>query len=124
MTGYRQNIGATTVVPRIYLDCWPGVASTAWPTLYLTNRFVRRRGLALSIAFSGVRIGSITILPWLGSLTASTGWRAARAALGLMVLVLLAPLNLLLKRKVHTHKSAMRVRPEISCAFFIRRVMI
>ena len=68
-------------------------------SLYLTNWFVRRRGLALSIAFSGVGIGSITILPWLGSLIASTGWRAACLALGLLVLVLLAPLNLLLKRR-------------------------
>ena len=34
-------------------------------SLYLTNWFVRRRGLALSIAFSGVGVGSITILPWL-----------------------------------------------------------
>jgi MFS family permease len=35
-------------------------------SLYLTNWFVRRRGLALSIAFSGVGIGSITILPGRG----------------------------------------------------------
>ena len=34
-------------------------------SLYLTNWFVRRRGLALSIAFSGVGVGSVTILPWL-----------------------------------------------------------
>src|SRR6185436_2533192 len=33
-------------------------------SLYLTNWFVRRRGLAISIAFSGVGAGSITILPW------------------------------------------------------------
>src|SRR5215467_12562142 len=32
-------------------------------SLYLTNWFVRRRGLALSVAFSGVGIGSITVLP-------------------------------------------------------------
>jgi len=68
-------------------------------SLYLTNWFVGRRGLALSIAFSGVGVGSIIILPWLGSLIASTGWRAASVALGLLVLVLLAPLNLLLKRR-------------------------
>src|SRR5216684_3496691 len=37
-------------------------------SLYLTNWFVRRRGLALSIAFSGVGIGSIALLPWLQTL--------------------------------------------------------
>jgi MFS family permease len=68
-------------------------------SLYLTNWFVRRRGLALSIAFSGVGAGSIIILPWLQSLIASAGWRAACWALGIMVLAVLAPLNLLLKRR-------------------------
>jgi MFS family permease len=68
-------------------------------SLYLTNWFVRQRGLALSIAFSGVGIGSITILPWLQSLIAHAGWRTACWALGLLVLGLLVPLNLLLKKK-------------------------
>jgi MFS family permease len=44
-------------------------------SLYLTSWFVRRRGLALSIAFSGVGIGSITILPWLQSRIETGGWR-------------------------------------------------
>ena len=68
-------------------------------SLYLTKWFVRRRGLALSIAFSGVGIGSITVLPWLQSLIAAAGWRTACGALGLLVLGLLAPLNLALRRR-------------------------
>jgi MFS family permease len=68
-------------------------------SLYLTNWFVRRRGLALSIAFSGVGIGSITILPWFGWLIDTTGWRSACIWLGVLVIVLLGPLNLLLKRR-------------------------
>jgi MFS family permease len=68
-------------------------------SLYLTNWFVRRRGLALSIAFSGVGIGSITILPWLQSRIATGGWRTGCWALGILVLALLGPLNLLLKRR-------------------------
>jgi MFS family permease len=68
-------------------------------SLYLTNWFVRRRGLALSIAFSGVGIGSITVLPWVGSLIADVGWRAACLRLGILVLVLLGPINLLLRRR-------------------------
>ena len=68
-------------------------------SLYLTNWFVRRRGLALSIAFSGVGIGSITILPWFGWLIDTAGWRSACIWLGVLVIVLLGPLNLLLKRR-------------------------
>jgi MFS family permease len=68
-------------------------------SLYLTSWFVRRRGLALSIAFSGVGVGSVTILPWLQGLIAESGWRGACWSLGLLVLAALAPLNLLLKGK-------------------------
>jgi MFS family permease len=68
-------------------------------SLYLINWFVRRRGLALSIAFSGVGVGSVTILPWLQGLIADRGWRAACWSLGLLVLAALVPLNLLLKSK-------------------------
>ena len=66
-------------------------------SLYLTNWFVERRGLALSIAFSGVGVGSVTILPWLQSVIAGSGWRAACWSLGLLVLAALAPINLLLR---------------------------
>ena len=53
----------------------------------------------MSLAFSGVGVGSIVLLPWLGTLIARAGWRAACWALGILVLALLAPLNLLLKRR-------------------------
>ena len=68
-------------------------------SLYLTRWFVRRRGLALSIAFSGVGIGAVTLLPWLQSRIGSAGWRASCIWLGMLVLVVLAPINLLLRRR-------------------------
>jgi len=67
--------------------------------LYLPYWFVRRRGLAMSIAFSGVGIGSIVLLPWLQTFIQQAGWRAACTGLGILVLVLLAPLNLLVRRR-------------------------
>ena len=67
--------------------------------LYLPNWFVRRRGLAASIAYSGAGIGSIILLPWLQGMIAHGGWRSAATALGILVLVLLAPLNLLIRRR-------------------------
>ena len=67
--------------------------------LYLPNWFVRRRGLAMSIAFSGVGAGSIILLPWLQSVIERDGWRTACLWMGVVVLVLLAPLNLLLKSR-------------------------
>jgi MFS family permease len=67
-------------------------------SLFLPNWFVRRRGLAMSLTFSGVGVGSIVLLPSLQTLIARAGWRTACSALGLLVLVALMPLNLVLKR--------------------------
>jgi MFS family permease len=68
-------------------------------SLYLTRWFVRRRGLALSIAFSGVGVGSVTLLPWMQAVVGQAGWRSACLRLGIVVLALLGPINLLLKRR-------------------------
>jgi MFS family permease len=68
-------------------------------SLFLPNWFVRRRGLAMSVAFSGVGVGSILVLPWLQTLIVHAGWRAACWTLGLLVLALLAPINLLLQQR-------------------------
>ena len=68
-------------------------------SLYLSNWFVRRRGLATSIAFAGVGIGSIVLLPLVQALIVEFGWRTACTGLGLLVLLVLAPLNLLVHRR-------------------------
>ena len=81
--------------------CGGGVNCFTYVThsTYLPHWFVRRRGLAISIAFSGVGFGSITILPWLQSRIANGGWRSGCLMLGILVLAMLGPLNLLLKRR-------------------------
>jgi MFS family permease len=68
-------------------------------SLFLTNWFVRRRGLAIGLAFAGVGIGSITLLPWVQHMIVQTGWRTASTAMGIIVLVVLAPINLLLRKR-------------------------
>jgi MFS family permease len=68
-------------------------------SLFLPNWFVRRRGLAIGLAFAGVGIGSVTLLPWVQHMIEQTGWRTACTAMGIMVLVVLAPINLLLHKR-------------------------
>ncbi len=67
--------------------------------LFLPNWFERRRGLAMSIAYSGVGVGSIILLPWVQTLIGRAGWRSACWAMGVLMLALLVPLNLLLRRR-------------------------
>jgi MFS family permease len=68
-------------------------------SLFLPNWFVRRRGLAIGIAFAGVGIGSIVLLPWVQHLIEQAGWRTACWVLGLIVLFVLGPINLLLRKR-------------------------
>jgi MFS family permease len=68
-------------------------------SVILPNWFVRRRGLAMGIAFSGVGIGSIILLPWMQILIARDGWRWACLALAFVTAVVLLPLNLLLRKR-------------------------
>jgi MFS family permease len=68
-------------------------------TLYLPYWFVRRRALATSIAFSGVGVGAILLLPWLQAVIAAEGWREACWVLALLVLCVLGPLNLLVRKR-------------------------
>jgi MFS family permease len=66
---------------------------------FLPNWFIRRRGLAMGIAFAGVGIGSVTLLPWVQYVIEQTGWRTACTSMGLMVLIVLAPIDLLLRKR-------------------------
>lgn len=68
-------------------------------SLFLPNWFVRRRGFAMSVAFAGVGVGAILLLPWLQTLIDGSGWRAACLAMALVVLVVLGPINLLLRKR-------------------------
>src|SRR6266508_669320 len=74
---------------------WVGYTGHA---LFLPYWFVRRRGLAIGLAFSGVGVGSIVLLPWLQRLIDGVGWRIACVSLAVVVVVMLLPLNLLLQR--------------------------
>ena len=67
--------------------------------LYLPNWFVRRRGLAISIAYAGAGVGLIALLPLAQAIILESGWRAACMALGVITLVVLVPLNLLVRRR-------------------------
>src|SRR6516225_9072896 len=65
---------------------------------FLPHWFVRRRGLAISIAFAGAGVGAVLLLPWLQTIILAKGWRASCVAMGWLVLLGIAPLTPLLKK--------------------------
>jgi MFS family permease len=76
---------------------------------FLPNWFVAKRGLAISIAFAGAGVGAKLLLPWLQSIILTQGWRASCWAMGLLVLLVLAPLFCLCGRSLKTWVCGPRV---------------
>jgi len=68
-------------------------------SLFLPGWFARRRGFATSVAFSGVGIGSILLLPAMQIGIEAVGWRQACVMLAVAMVVICAPINLLLRRR-------------------------
>lgn len=79
-----------------------GVGFAALPmtsqATFLSNWFVRRRGMALGIVASGIGLGILLVVPWTQWLIAHYGWRAAYFVLAALLALLIAPLNYFLQR--------------------------
>ncbi len=80
-----------------------GGASTALSylghSLFLPYWFVRRRGLALGVAFSGVGVGSMLLFPWVQTIIDQAGWRQACWVVAGVLVVIVLPLNGILQRR-------------------------
>ncbi len=76
---------------------------------FLPNWFVRRRGLAIGVAFSGVGVFAIFMMPALQIIIDHYGWRAACWTLAGLVFAVVVPLNILLQRK---QPSDLGLRPD------------
>jgi MFS family permease len=83
----------------VMVGCGANLMTYTVHSQFLPNWFVTKRGLAISIAFAGAGIGAIVLLPWLQSIILGQGWRASCWATGLLVLLALAPLNLLVRKR-------------------------
>lgn len=68
-------------------------------SLYLPNWFVRHRGLAISIAFSGVGVGAILLLPWLQTIIVREGWRTSCHVMAFLILLVVGPMNFFVRKR-------------------------
>jgi MFS family permease len=84
-----------------------GICNLGWVphSVLISNWFVERRGTMVGIAFSGMGIGILAIGPAAQYLISSFGWRTAYKFLGLLVLVLLLPLNYFLRDRPNGEQS-------------------
>jgi MFS family permease len=76
-----------------------GTSCLGWVpnSVIIANWFPQNRGRMVGLAFSGMGIGMLIIGPFATFLIESFGWRAAYGILGLVVLAVLGPLNLMIR---------------------------
>jgi MFS family permease len=67
-------------------------------SMFLPNWFVRKRGLAIGIAFAGVGIGSVTLLPIIQTIIDTDGWRQACLFIAASVAIII-PLGAYFQRR-------------------------
>lgn len=65
----------------------------------ISNWFVRKRGMAMGIAASGIGVGILIVVPLTQLLISEVGWRTAYLVLAVMLLVTVIPLNAVFQRR-------------------------
>ena len=87
----------------IGMGVFMGVGFAALPmtsqSTFLSNWFIRKRGMAIGTAASGIGFGILLIVPWTQWLISTYGWRAAYFILAGLLAFLVAPLNYFFQRQ-------------------------
>src|SRR6185503_15212914 len=71
----------------------------------ISHWFIRRRGIAVSLAAVGNYIAGTIWPPLLQHFIATSGWRATHIVVGLFCLVTMLPLVLFMRRRIEDHHS-------------------
>lgn len=94
---------ATNVIHLYISSFFTGVfflnASLIPVSMMITNWFVKKRGLAMSIAMAGIGVGGTIFSPVITWLLGAYGWRSTYRIMALIILVLALPAALFILRK-------------------------
>jgi len=65
----------------------------------ISNWFIRKRGMAMGFAASGIGVGILVVVPATQLLISEAGWRIAYLVLALVLVVTIIPLNAIFQRR-------------------------
>lgn len=99
IAGMAQNVYHYYVGLGVFM----GVGFAALPmtsqATFLSNWFIRKRGMAIGAAASGIGLGILLVVPWTQWLVATYGWRSAFFVLAGLLALIVAPANYLFQRQ-------------------------
>jgi MFS family permease len=109
ISGFADSIIAFYVGMGVFM----GVGFAALPmtsqATFLSNWFIRKRGMAIGAAASGIGLGILLVVPWTQWLITTYGWRAAFFILAALLALVIAPLNYFLQRQ---RPEEMHLKPD------------
>jgi MFS family permease len=76
---------------------------------FLANWFIRKRGMAIGLAASGIGLGILLVVPWTQWLITTYGWRSAFFILAAVLAIVIAPLNYCFQRQT---PEEMNLKPD------------
>jgi MFS family permease len=76
---------------------------------FLANWFIRKRGMAIGLAASGIGLGILLVVPWTQWLISTYGWRSAFFILAAVLAIVIAPLNYCFQRQT---PEEMNLKPD------------
>ena len=109
ITGFAHSAVAYYIGMGVFM----GVGFAALPmtsqATFLSNWFVRKRGMAIGVAASGIGLGILLVVPWTQWLIAVYGWRAAFFVLAGVLALVIAPVNFFFQRQ---RPEEMNLKPD------------
>lgn len=111
--------GTAQTVWQFYLGMgvFVGVGFAALPmtsqATFLSNWFIRKRGMAIGTVASGIGLGILIVVPLTQRLIAAYGWRAAYFLLAGVLAAVVAPLNYFFQRQ---RPEQMNLRPDFGAS--------
>lgn len=93
LSGTTQSLLQMMIYYAIIASIGLAALSLGIHSVVLSRWFVRKRGLAIGLAFAGTGLGTMIFSPLCEQLIATYGWRETYWILGIIVLVFLVPAN-------------------------------
>jgi MFS family permease len=93
VSGFAQSIVQFYIGMGVLMGIGFAALTMTSQATFLSNWFIRKRGMAIGTAASGIGLGILLVVPWTQWLIATYGWRAAFLVLGGVLVFVIAPLN-------------------------------